>query len=349
MSDLKLHDMHIKNIKPLVSPALLESALPVDKTLTANILQFRAEIAKIVRGEDPRLLVVVGPCSIHDKKAALEYAEKLAVWREKLKEKVCIVMRVYFEKPRTTVGWKGLINDPHLNGTYDINSGLKAARELLLAINKKGLPAATEFLDTITPQYIGDLISWGAIGARTTESQVHRHLASGLSMPIGFKNSTNGDVVVAINAIVSASSPHSFLSVTHAGLSAIVSTAGNPDCHIILRGGSSGPNYTADHVVAAQKQLANKNVCTKLMVDCSHGNSQKDYKRQALVVESVCEQLQAGHSAVLGVMIESHLQAGRQDLKNPADLEYGKSITDACVDWQETEVLLQALADAVEV
>lgn len=349
MTAVKLHDIRIKEIKPLLSPALLEHDLPVSLELADKIAEFRQEVASIVSGDDSRLLVVVGPCSIHDTKAALEYAGKLAGLREQLKDRLCIVMRVYFEKPRTTVGWKGLINDPQLDGSCDINAGLRIARKLLIDINSMGLPAATEFLDTITPQYIADLISWGAIGARTTESQVHRHLASGLSMPIGFKNGTNGDIDIAMNAILSAGAPHSFLSVTQSGLSAIVSTLGNPDCHVILRGGSSGPNYAAEQVAAVKQQLLFQHLRPHLMVDCSHGNSQKDYRKQVEVVDSICLQMQKTDHGILGVMIESHLNAGRQDLQQLGKLEYGKSITDACVDWSETVRLLMQLAAAVEV
>ncbi len=347
MTNVKLQDLRIKEIKPLISPALLEHDLPVNAQLTDQIVKLRQEVARIVHGEDARLLVVVGPCSIHDTQAALEYAEKLVTLREELKDKLCLVMRVYFEKPRTTVGWKGLINDPYLDGSCDINRGLRIARKLLLDINSRGLPAATEFLDTITPQYIADLISWGAIGARTTESQVHRHLASGLSMPIGFKNGTHGDIDIAINAILSANVSHSFLSVTSSGLSAIVSTLGNQDCHVILRGGSHGPNYSADHVAIVQQQLIAKGLLPKAMIDCSHGNSLKDYKKQNLVIDSICQQMQRENHGILGVMIESHLQAGRQELQNAAHLEYGKSITDACIDWSETVTVLKKLAEAV--
>jgi len=349
MTAVKLHDIRIKEIKPLISPALLEHDLPVSAALADRITQCRQEIVNIIRGDDSRLLVIVGPCSIHDTQAALEYAEKLAGLKEDLKDKLCIVMRVYFEKPRTTIGWKGLINDPHLDGSCDINTGLRVARQLLLDINNLHVPAATEFLDTITPQYIADLISWGAIGARTTESQVHRHLASGLSMPIGFKNGTNGDIDIAVNAILSASASHSFLSVTHSGLSAIVSTLGNPDCHVILRGGSQGPNYSVDQVALVKQELNNKQLLPRVMIDCSHGNSQKDYRKQADVIDSVCQQVREKHHNILGVMVESHLCAGRQDLNDLKTLEYGKSITDACVDWPETVRLLKQLAQAVEV
>lgn len=343
MTNIKLRDIHIKGIKPLISPASLEHDLPVSADLAEKIAGFRREIVNIVSGQDTRLLVVVGPCSIHDTQAALEYAEKLAYLREQLKEKLCIVMRVYFEKPRTTVGWKGLINDPYLDGSCDINMGMRIARKLLLDINSLHLPAATEFLDTITPQYIADLISWGAIGARTAESQVHRHLASGLSMPMGFKNGTHGDIDIAINAIISAAAPHSFLSVTQAGLSAIVSTLGNPHCHVILRGGHAGTNYSAHHIAAVKAQLVHKNLVPKVMVDCSHGNCEKDYTKQVKVIDCLCEQLKHPHHGILGVMIESHLQAGRQELKDLNALEYGKSITDACLDWSETERLLRRL------
>ncbi len=349
MTSIKLHDIRIREIKPLISPALLQHELPVPHATALVVQQARADLAASIEGTDPRLLVIVGPCSIHDPVAALEYAEKLVTLRQAVRDKLYIVMRVYFEKPRTIIGWKGLINDPHLNGSHDINDGLRVARKLLLEINALGMPAATEFLDTITPQYIADLISWGAIGARTTESQVHRNLASGLSMPIGFKNSTNGDTEVAINAILSAQSSHCFLSVMDNGLSAIVDTAGNPYCHIILRGGSSGPNYSRQYVQAVKENLIAKNLLTKVMIDCSHGNSEKDYRRQAEVLNDVCQQLQNDDHNILGVMIESNLQAGRQDLIDGKSLEYGQSITDACIDWSTTEKLIHQLADSVRI
>ena len=301
----------------------------------------RHQIADLVHGRDKRLLVIIGPCSIHDPKAAFEYAQRLLPLRKKYEKELLIVMRVYFEKPRTTVGWKGLINDPHLNGTFDINFGLRQARRLLLDLNNLGVPASTEFLDMITPQYYADLISWGAIGARTTESQVHRELASGLSCPVGFKNGTDGNLKIAIDAISAASHPHHFLSVTKAGHSAIVHTAGNPDCHVILRGGKE-PNYSAEHVKAAADQLAKAGVTTKLMVDFSHANSRKDYTRQMEVARDVAAQLQNGEQNIMGIMVESHLVEGRQDKPET----YGQSITDACIGWNTTEELLALMAEA---
>tara|TARA_R110000868_G_scaffold8205_7_gene42785 strand:- start:99558 stop:100592 length:1035 start_codon:yes stop_codon:yes gene_type:complete len=334
----------IERIKPLISPDLLIEELPADDGLYEHVANARQQIADVLHGRDDRLLVVVGPCSIHDEEAALEYAARLAVLAESLKDKLLIVMRVYFEKPRTTVGWKGLINDPDLDDSYKINKGLRMARKLLLEINRLGLPAATEFLDTITPQYIADLIAWGAIGARTTESQVHRNLASGLSMPLGFKNATNGDVQIAVDAIQAAASSHQFLSVTEQGIAAIVVTKGNEDCQVILRGGNGGPNYSAEHVAAINEKLLHKKIGAKILIDCSHGNSEKDHAKQKLVVASVCEQTQNPEHNIAGVMIESHLVAGKQALTNASQLVYGQSITDACVDWDETEVLLKQLA-----
>ena len=301
----------------------------------------RHQIADLVHGRDQRLLTIIGPCSIHDPKAALEYAQRLLPLRKKYEKELLIVMRVYFEKPRTTVGWKGLINDPHLNGTFDINFGLRQARRLLLDLNNLGMPASTEFLDMITPQYYADLISWGAIGARTTESQVHRELASGLSCPVGFKNGTDGNLKIAIDAIGAASHPHHFLSVTKAGHSAIVHTAGNPDCHVILRGGKE-PNYSTEHVKAAAEQLAKAGVTPRLMVDFSHANSRKDYTRQMEVARDVAAQLQNGEQNIMGIMVESHLVEGRQDKPET----YGQSITDACIGWDTTEELLTLMAEA---
>ncbi|WP_305054842.1 3-deoxy-7-phosphoheptulonate synthase [Eikenella sp. Marseille-P7795] len=301
----------------------------------------RRQIADLVHGRDNCLLVIIGPCSIHDPKAALEYARRLLPLRKKYERELLIVMRVYFEKPRTTVGWKGLINDPHLDGTFDINFGLRQARRLLLDLNNLGMPASTEFLDMITPQYYADLISWGAIGARTTESQVHRELASGLSSPVGFKNGTDGNLKIAIDAIGAASHPHHFLSVTKAGHSAIVHTAGNPDCHVILRGGKE-PNYSSEHVKTAVAQLAKAGVTPKLMVDFSHANSRKDYTRQMEVARDVAAQLQNGEQNIMGIMVESHLVEGRQDKPET----YGQSITDACIGWDTTEELLALMAEA---
>ncbi|RRD88693.1 3-deoxy-7-phosphoheptulonate synthase AroG [Conchiformibius steedae] len=334
-------DVRIHALAELLPPIAHLYELPISEQATDLVLKTRAEIAKLLKGEDKRLLVIIGPCSIHDPKAALEYAQKLLVLREKYAKELLIVMRVYFEKPRTTVGWKGLINDPHLDGSFDINFGLRQARKLLLDLNNLCMPASTEFLDMITPQYYADLISWGAIGARTTESQVHRELASGLSCPVGFKNGTDGNLKIAIDAIGAASHPHHFLSVTKTGHSAIVHTAGNPDCHVILRGGKE-PNYSSEHVQAAVAALNKAGVTPKLMVDCSHANSNKDHTRQMIVAEDVAQQLRNGEDNIMGVMVESHLQAGRQDKPEV----YGKSITDACIGWDDTEKLLAVLAEA---
>ena len=343
---LATDDVRIREIKPLISPIDLLDTLKESVDSTQNIIKTRAAIHQILHGDDDRLLVIVGPCSIHDPKAGLEYAKRLLAVKQQLASDLLIVMRVYFEKPRTTVGWKGLINDPHLDGSYDINEGLKKARKFLLDVNELGMPAAMEFLDTITPQYTADLVSWGAIGARTTESQVHRELASGLSCPVGFKNGTDGNVRVAIDAIKTAESPHHFLSFTKEGNAAIFSTNGNDDCHIILRGGKT-PNYDAQHVDAAATQLKDAGLVTKLMVDCSHGNSEKQFKKQAEVAASVAQQLRSGEQRIMGVMLESHLIEGRQDHAPGCDLVYGQSITDACLGWQDTVTVLETLAQAV--
>ncbi len=334
-------DVRINAIMELLPPIAHLYELPLSETAAELVTTTRNEIANLVSGKDNRLLVIIGPCSIHDPKAAIEYAQRLLPLRKKYEKELLIVMRVYFEKPRTTVGWKGLINDPHLDGSFDINFGLRQARKLLLELNNMGMPASTEFLDMITPQYYADLISWGAIGARTTESQVHRELASGLSCPVGFKNGTDGNLKIAIDAIGAASHPHHFLSVTKAGHSAIVHTAGNPDCHVILRGGKE-PNYDAKHVQAAAEQLTKAGVTPKLMVDFSHANSNKDYTRQMVVAEDVAQQLRNGENNIMGVMVESHLVEGRQDKPEV----YGKSITDACIGWDTTEKLLELLAQA---
>ena len=334
-------DIKIKEVKELLPPIAHLYELPISETAAELVHDTRQEIARLVHGEDKRLLVIIGPCSIHDPKAALEYAEKLLPLRKKYEKELLIVMRVYFEKPRTTVGWKGLINDPHLDGSFDINFGLRQARRLLLTLNDMGMPASTEFLDMITPQYYADLISWGAIGARTTESQVHRELASGLSCPVGFKNGTDGNLKIAIDAIGAASNPHHFLSVTKAGHSAIVHTAGNPDCHVILRGGKE-PNYSSEHVKGAAEQLVKAGVTPKLMIDFSHANSRKDYKRQMEVAEDTAAQIRNGEDNIMGVMVESHLVEGRQDKPET----YGQSITDACIGWDTTEEMLALLADA---
>ena len=343
----RTEDIHIKEIKELLTPLDVHQQLPITEAVSATVYEARQGVHNILSGEDDRLLVIIGPCSIHDPVAALEYCQRLLQLKTELAADLLIVMRVYFEKPRTTVGWKGLINDPYLDGSFAINEGLHIARKLLLDINQTGMPAATEFLDMITPQYVADLIAWGAIGARTTESQVHRELASGLSAPIGFKNGTDGNLRIAIDAIKAAGHPHHFLSVTQSGRSAIVSTTGNPDCHVILRGGKE-PNYSAEHVHAAVAELAANGLPQKLMVDFSHANSRKDYRRQMEVADDVAAQLHTGERYIAGVMVESHLQAGRQDQKPGVDLEYGKSITDACIGWGDTEVLLRQLAVAVQ-
>lgn len=337
----KTDDVRINAIHELLPPLAHLYELPISDAATELVVQTRQEIADLVHGKDNRLLVIIGPCSIHDPKAAIEYAQRLLPLRQKYAKELLIVMRVYFEKPRTTVGWKGLINDPHLNGTFDINFGLRQARKLLLELNNMGMPASTKFLDMITPQYYADLISWGAIGARTTESQVHRELSSGLSCPVGFKNGTDGNLKIAIDAIGAANHPHHFLSVTKTGHSAIVHTSGNPDCHVILRGGKE-PNYDSSHVKAAAQQLTQAGVTPKLMVDFSHANSRKDYKRQMEVAEDVAQQIRNGEQNIMGVMVESHLVEGRQD----QPVTYGQSITDACIGWDSTEQLLALLAEA---
>ncbi|MFT6347388.1 MAG: 3-deoxy-7-phosphoheptulonate synthase [Psychromonas sp.] len=339
-------DIHIKAIKELLPPIALLEKFPRTAAISATVSNSRAAIHNILTDQDDRVLVIIGPCSIHDTKAALEYAQKLAPLREKYKDSLEIVMRVYFEKPRTTVGWKGLINDPELKGTFNINKGLRTARKLLLDINQMGLPAATEFLDMITPQYVADLMTWGAIGARTTESQVHRELASGLSCPVGFKNGTDGTIKVAVDAIGAANAPHHFLSVNKFGHSAIVETKGNPDCHIILRGGKT-PNYSAQHVAAIKSDLQKSGLAQKIMIDFSHGNSEKKFENQLKVCTNVSAQIAAGDQAITGVMVESHLVEGRQDLIEGACETYGQSITDACIGWADTEKLLAELAEAV--
>ena len=341
-------DLRIARIEELLPPVALLERYPVSERAAETVHQARRDIHAILHDNDPRLLVVIGPCSIHDVKAANEYADRLLPLREKYREQLCIVMRVYFEKPRTTVGWKGLLNDPYLDGTFAINDGLRLGRKLLLDTTEKGMPVAVEYLDMIIPQYIADLVSWGAIGARTTESQIHRQLASGLSCPIGFKNGTNGDVQIAIDAIGSASAAHSFLSVTKFGHSAIVTTKGNEDCHLILRGGNDGPNYSAEHVRAAEAALRKAGVCEKIMIDFSHANSSKQHERQLIAGADVAAQIAAGNHNIFGVMIESHLVAGSQKLQAGKALTYGQSITDACIGWEDSEKLLAQLAAAVE-
>ena len=341
-------DLRISSLKPLISPAILMEEYPLDQKDIALITKARKTAEKIVHGEDDRLLVIVGPCSIHDPEAALAYASLLRQAMLKHKNELHIIMRVYFEKPRTTIGWKGLINDPLLDDSFNINLGLKTARKLLVNLTKMGIPVGTEFLDTIIPQFISDIISWGAIGARTTESQIHRELASGLSMPVGFKNGTDGNVQIAIDAIGSATHPHHFLSVTKHGIPAIVSTTGNNSCHAILRGSKSGTNYDSDSISTVVDKLNHAKVNSRVMIDCSHGNSNKDHTKQAQVAQAICQQINAGSRAINGVMLESNLVAGNQSLKPGSSLIYGKSITDACIAWGETEELLQQLADAIK-
>jgi 3-deoxy-7-phosphoheptulonate synthase len=339
-------DVRIKEIKELVPPAHVFREYPVSNRAAQTTYNARQAIHRVLHGADDRLLVVVGPCSIHDFEAAMEYARRLEKEMLRHADDLIIVMRVYFEKPRTTVGWKGLINDPRLDGSFRINEGVRLARKLLLEINDLGLPCATEFLDTITPQYTADLISWGAIGARTTESQVHRELASGLSCPVGFKNGTDGNVRIAVDAIRAASAPHHFLSVTKGGHSAIVSTAGNEDCHVILRGGKE-PNYDAASVDKCCQDIAASGLAARVMVDFSHANSSKKYERQIEVAKDVAGQIAGGDERIVGVMVESHLVAGRQDLSPDMPLEYGKSVTDACINWEDTLGVLETLAQGV--
>ncbi len=347
LDQLKTSDLHVVETCPLLAPVAVKTELPITTAIAKVVAGARARIRNILSGSDRRLLVIVGPCSIHDVKAAREYAEKLATFRDGVSDALEIVMRVYFEKPRTTVGWKGLINDPHLNGTFDINYGIQMARGLLLDIAKLGLPSATELLDPIVPQYLADLISWTAIGARTTESQTHREMSSGLSMPVGFKNGTDGSIDVAINALLSARQPHRFLGVSNEGLASIVTTTGNPDGHIVLRGGKQGPNYDQTHVNAIANRLRDRQLLPYMMVDCSHDNSGQDYKNQPIVLQDICEQVRNGSENIVGIMLESHLNRGKQPLKELAKLEYGKSITDGCINFETTVDVLTDLANAV--
>ena len=346
MTHHRTDDVRIEQGDELLAPMQVMRQLPATDRSEETTFEGRRNVHDILRGADDRLLVVVGPCSIHDPAAAIEYATRLRAERDRLKADLAIVMRVYFEKPRTTVGWKGLINDPHLDDTFDMNEGLRLARKLLLDINTLGVPCGTEFLDLISPQYIADLIAWGAIGARTTESQSHRQLASGLSCPVGFKNGTDGNIRIAVDAIKAASARHHFISVTKSGHVAVFKTAGNEDCHVILRGGKA-PNYDAASVEAACKELASAGLAARLMVDFSHANSSKEYRKQLDVGADIGRQLAAGENRIVGVMIESHLNPGRQDLVPGKALEYGVSITDACIGWSDTVNLLDTLADAV--
>ncbi|MFZ7217633.1 3-deoxy-7-phosphoheptulonate synthase AroG [Avibacterium avium] len=340
-------DTRIGKVEQVLPPIALIEKYPASEVAINTVKKARQQAHNIIHRKDDRLLVVIGPCSIHDPKSALEYAQRIKAMREKYQDSLEIIMRVYFEKPRTTVGWKGLINDPYLNNSYALNDGLRIARKLLLDINNLEVPTAGEFLDMITPQYVADFMSWGAIGARTTESQVHRELASGLSCAVGFKNATNGGVRIALDAIGAAEAPHYFLSVTKFGHSAIVSTKGNADCHIILRGGDNGPNYSAKDVNEVCESIEKSGRIPHVMVDFSHANSSKQFKKQLDVCADVCQQIAQGSNQIFGVMIESHLVEGRQDLVEGKELVYGQSITDACIGWEDSEAVLQALSDAV--
>ena len=338
----RLQDIRVSNVTRLTTPRAFKEKLPVTREIADTVVKGRQEVENILTGKDSRLLVIIGPCSIHDINAAMEYARQLKDLREELQEDLCIIMRVYFEKPRTTIGWKGFINDPHLDGSFDIEHGLYYARKLLLDINALGLPAATEFLDPFTPQYVADLVSWAAIGARTIESQTHRQMASGLSMPVGFKNSTDGRIQVAIDAIRSAMHSHSFLGIDTEGHSSVITTTGNPFGHMVLRGGAEGPNYEAEKIANAEKRLEAAGLSKNLLVDCSHANSRKKYDQQSEVWNSIIEQRAGGTMSILGVMIESNLFCGNQPFPDdPSDLQYGISITDACISWEETVQLMR--------
>jgi 3-deoxy-7-phosphoheptulonate synthase len=343
----KTDDLRITQVRPLIPPAILLEEIPISERASDVVCNTRLAVAATLGGADSRLVIVVGPCSIHDAKAGLEYAERLRPLAERYAEHLIVIMRTYFEKPRTSVGWKGLINDPDLDESYHINKGLRLARRLLLDVNDMGLPTASEFLDTQIPQHIADLTSWVAIGARTTESQIHRELASGLSMPVGFKNSTDGNTQTAVDAVLSARSPHLFPSVTKQGVSAIFETTGNDTCHVILRGGTrTGPNYDAERVREVCTRLSAKGLRESVMIDCSHGNSQKDHRRQADVASSICQQVAAGSRQIFGAMLESHLVEGRQDYAPGRPAVYGQSITDACISLSQTEPVLEQFAKA---
>ena len=344
---MKTSDLRVESIRPLLSPAGLLEQLPLSDASSMNIVRSREEVIRILNGEDDRLIVVVGPCSIHDREAGLDYARRLQSLARELEQDLCIVMRVYFEKPRTTVGWKGLINDPRLDGSFALDEGLRLAREILLDIVALGLPTGCEFLDPISPQFIADAVTWGAIGARTTESQVHRELVSGLSTPVGFKNGTGGDVQIAIDAIRASAEPHSFFGVDDQGQAGIVKTKGNKDTHVILRGGAPGPNYSAEHVQQTLGALRKGHLPLRLMIDASHGNSDKDHRLQPKAASAVARQVAQGETGLVGVMLESFLVDGRQDLVSKVDLVYGQSVTDACMGWEMTVPVLQELADSV--
>jgi len=341
------NNLHVVETTPLITPTQLKAELPISERAAETVATTRDTIRDILQGEDHRLLAVVGPCSIHDVEAARDYAGHLLKARREVEDRLLIVMRVYFEKPRTTTGWKGLINDPHLDDSYDMATGLRLARALLLDLAEQGLPAATEMLDPITPQYLAELVTWTGIGARTSESQTHREMASGLSMPVGFKNSTDGSIAPAVNAMSAAQQPHRFLGIDSEGQVSIVNTTGNPDCHLVLRGGSTAPNYDAESINIATTVLKQANLSTRIMVDCSHGNAQKDFRKQAVALHNVAAQVRASNTSLMGVMIESNLVAGKQPFPIPRhQLVYGQSITDPCVDFPTTLTMLRELAEA---
>jgi len=341
-------DVNVAGTEALISPVDLVNELPLTEEIEDTVLEGRRQIEQVLRGEDPRFLVITGPCSIHDEKAALEYAEKLKSLSDEVRDRILLVMRVYFEKPRTTVGWKGLIYDPYLNDTFDIGEGLRRARSILLKVGRMGMYSATEFLDPIVPQYLAGLVGWAAVGARTTESQTHRQMASGLSMPVGFKNGTDGSAQVAVDAMIAARAPHSFLGIDHFGQTCIVQTNGNPYGHLVLRGGAAGPNFGAESIREATRLLNEADVPHQLMVDCSHGNSNKNHKRQSIAFKDIIEQRVAGNTDIIGCMLESFINPGAQKLNGDASsLEYGVSITDACMGWDETEDMIRWAYDTV--
>lgn len=342
---MQLENLNVEQQEVLITPEQLKARLPVSEDVREAVNGYRETVRNIVDRKDPRLLVVVGPCSIHDVEAAKEYAQRLKRLSDDIADQVFVVMRAYFEKPRSTVGWKGLINDPHLDDSFKVAEGLQIGRQLLLELSQMGLPLATEALDPITPQYMQDLISWSAIGARTTESQTHREMASGLSCPVGFKNGTDGSLGVAINALESVASPHRFLGISPTGQVSVIQTKGNAHGHVVLRGGSSGPNYSPEHIQACEAALEKLGLTQSIMVDCSHANSNKDHRQQRNVVNSVSQQIAAGNRSITGLMIESHLHEGNQSISNPDGLSYGVSITDACINWDETDSLLRQLAE----
>ncbi|KAI8059243.1 3-deoxy-7-phosphoheptulonate synthase [Gongronella butleri] len=345
-----MEDLRITGYNALLTPAFLQEELPISEKSQQAVSKAREDASNILTGKDDRLIIIVGPCSIHDTQAAKEYCQRLSKVRDEVQGELLIIMRSYFEKPRTTVGWKGLINDPDIDNSYNINKGLRVGRKLLCELTDSGMPVAVELLDTISPQYLADLMSWGAIGARTTESQLHRELASGVSFPVGFKNGTDGNVKVAIDGIGSASAPHHFLGVTKQGTVSITHTTGNPDCHVILRGSNSGPNYEEDHIKSAKAQMQKAGVRPNIMIDCSHGNSNKDHRNQPKVADNLCQQIAKGEDAIIGMMIESNINEGNQKVpaEGPAALKYGVSITDACVDFDTTVDMLHNLANAVK-